>query len=55
MVEPSFLEEEDPNDYQDLVDDFKGAGVGMADITSIEEVVNNVFLSPLFVTRGCVL
>jgi H2-forming N5,N10-methylenetetrahydromethanopterin dehydrogenase-like enzyme len=46
LVEPSFPEEENPKDYQDLVDDFKGADVAMADITSAEEGVNNVFLGP---------
>jgi len=44
-VEPGFPEE-NPNDYQDLVDNFEGAGAAVADITSTEEVVNNVFLSP---------
>jgi H2-forming N5,N10-methylenetetrahydromethanopterin dehydrogenase-like enzyme len=44
LLEPSFPE--NPDDYQDLVDDFEGAGVTVADITSAEEVVNNLFLSP---------
>ena len=46
LVEPGFLEEEKPDDYQDLVDNFEGAGTAVADITSAEEVVNNVFLGP---------
>jgi H2-forming N5,N10-methylenetetrahydromethanopterin dehydrogenase-like enzyme len=46
LLEPSFPEEENPDDYQDLVDDFEGADVAVDDITSAEEVVNNVFLSP---------
>jgi hypothetical protein len=45
LVEPSFLEE-NLNDYQDLVDDFKGASAAVADITSVEEVMNNDFLGP---------
>jgi hypothetical protein len=40
------LEGEDRDDYQDLVEDFEGAGDVVATITSAEEVVNNVFLSP---------
>ena len=46
LVEPGFLEEENLDDYQDLVDDFEGASTAMANITSAEEVVNNVFLGP---------
>ena len=46
LVEPGFLEEENPDDYYDLVDDFKGAGAAVANITSAKEVVNNAFLSP---------
>ena len=46
LVEPIFLKEENPDDYQDLVDDFEGAGTTMANITLVEEVVNNVFLGP---------
>ena len=46
LVEPGFSEEENPDDYQDLVDDFEGVGVAMANITSAKEVVNNVFLGP---------
>ena len=45
LVEPSFPEE-NPDDYQDLVDDFEGAGATLANITLAEEVVNNVFLGP---------
>jgi hypothetical protein len=37
LAEPGFPEEENPNDYQGLVDDFEGAGAIVADITSIEE------------------
>jgi hypothetical protein len=37
LAEPGFLEEENPNDYQGLVDDFEGAGAIVADITSTEE------------------
>jgi hypothetical protein len=43
LVEPGFLEEENLDDNQDLVDDFEGAGAVAADITSAEEVMNNVF------------
>ena len=46
MVEPDFPEEEKLDDYQDLVDDFEGASAAVANITSAEEVVNNVFLGP---------
>ena len=46
LVEPDFQEEENPDDYQDLVDDFEGAGAAVANITSAEEVVNNIFLGP---------
>jgi hypothetical protein len=46
LVEPSFPEEENLNDYQDLVDYFEGVGAAVADITSAEVVVNNVFLRP---------
>ena len=46
LVEPGFLEEENPDDYQDLVDDFEGASATVAYITLAEEVVNNVFLGP---------
>ena len=46
LVEPDFLEEENINDYQVLVDDFEGASTAVANITSAKEVVNNVFLSP---------
>jgi peroxiredoxin family protein len=37
---------ENPDDYQGLVDDFGGAAAAVADITSAEEVMNNVFLGP---------
>ena len=46
LVEPGFSEEENPDDYQDLVDDFEGAGAAVANITSAEEVMNYVFLGP---------
>ena len=46
LVEPGFPEEENPNDYQDLVDDFEGADATMVNVTSAEEVMNNVFLGP---------
>ena len=46
MVEPGFPEKENPDDYQDLVDDFEGAGAAMVNITSAKEVVNNFFLGP---------
>jgi hypothetical protein len=46
LVEPGFPKDENPDDYQDLVDDFEGAGIAVADITSTEEVMNNVFLGP---------
>ena len=46
LVEPGFPEEENPDDYQDLVDDIEGAGAAVANITSAKEVVNNVFLGP---------
>ena len=45
LVEPGFLEGEDLDDYQDLVEEFEGAGNTMANITSAEEVINNAFLS----------
>jgi hypothetical protein len=46
LVEPSFPEGENPDDYWDLVDDFEGAGAAVANITSAEKVMNNVFLGP---------
>jgi hypothetical protein len=46
LVEPDFLEEENPDDYQGLVDDFEGASATVADISSAKEVTNNVFLGP---------
>jgi hypothetical protein len=46
LVEPDFPEEENPDDYQDLVDDFERAGAAVANITSAKEVVNNIFLGP---------
>jgi hypothetical protein len=46
LAEQGFLEEENPDDYRGLVDDFEEAGTAMADITSDELVVNNVFLGP---------
>ena len=46
LVEPGFSEEDNPNDYEDLVDDFEGAGTAMANITLAEEDMNNVFLGP---------
>jgi hypothetical protein len=45
LAEPGFPKE-DPDDYQGLVDDFEEASATVADITSAEEVVNNVFLCP---------
>jgi hypothetical protein len=45
-VEPCFLEEKNLDNYQDLVDDFEGASTAVANITSAEEVMNNVFLGP---------
>jgi hypothetical protein len=44
LVEPGFLEEENPDDYHDLVDNFEGASATVAIITLAEEVINNVFL-----------
>ena len=46
LVEPGFPEEENPNDYQDLVDDFEGTDATVVNVTSAEEVMNNVFLGP---------
>ena len=46
MVEPGFPEEGNPDDYQDLVDDFKGASATVENIMSAKEIVNNVFLDP---------
>ena len=46
LVEPGFPKEENPDGYQDLVDDFEGAGVTVVNITSTEEVLNNIFLGP---------
>jgi hypothetical protein len=46
LVEPGFPEGEALDDYQDLVEDFEGASDAMANITSAEEVINNVFLGP---------
>jgi len=45
-VEPGFPEEGNPDDYQDLVDDFEGASAAVVNITLAEEVMNNVFLGP---------
>jgi hypothetical protein len=46
LVEPGFPEEENPDDYQDLVDDFERVGAVVANITSAMEVMNNIFLGP---------
>ena len=46
LVEPGFPEEENPDDYQDLVDDLEGASTIVADTTLAEEVMNNTFLDP---------
>jgi hypothetical protein len=46
LVEPGFPEKENPNDYQDLVDGFEGAGAAVENITLVKEVVNNIFLGP---------
>ena len=46
LLQPSFLHGEDPNYYQDLVEDFEGDAEAVADITQANEVVNNVFFHP---------
>ena len=48
LVELSFLEKENPDDYQDLVDDFEGASTAMANITSAEVVVTTSSLALSF-------
>jgi len=45
LVEPGFPEE-NPDGYQDLVDDFEGTDATVVNVTSAEEVMNNVFLGP---------
>jgi hypothetical protein len=45
-LQPSFSDGKDPDDYQELVEDFKGATVAVANITPVEGVVNNVFFGP---------
>jgi hypothetical protein len=46
LVEPGFPEKENPDDYQDLVDGFEGVGATVENITSVKEVMNNIFLGP---------
>ena len=46
LVEPDFPKEEYPEDYQDLAVDFEGSSATVENITSAEEVMNNVFLVP---------
>jgi hypothetical protein len=45
-MQPGFPDGEDPDDYQELVDDFEGATSTMAHITLAEGIVNHVFLGP---------
>jgi hypothetical protein len=45
-LQPGFPNGEDPDNYQKLVDDFKGATEAAAHITSNEGIVNRVFFSP---------
>jgi hypothetical protein len=46
LVEPGFPEEENLDDYQDLVDDFERVSAAVANITLAMEVMNNIFLGP---------
>ena len=45
-LQHDFLDGEDPNDYQELVDDFEGATDAVAHITPDEGIVNRVFFGP---------
>ena len=43
LLEPGFPDGEDPDIYQELVDDFEGATEAVVHITPVEGIVNHVF------------
>lgn len=45
-LQPSFPDGEDPDDYEELVEDFTGVADVVTNITPAEGVVNNVFHGP---------
>jgi hypothetical protein len=45
-LQPSFPDDEEPDIYQELVDDFKEATEAIAHITSAKGIVNIVFFGP---------
>ena len=45
-LQPGFPDGEDPDNYQELVDNFEGAAEAVAHITPAEVIVNRVFFSP---------
>ena len=46
LLQPGFPDGEDPDNYQELVDDFEGATDAVAHITLDEGIVNRVFFGP---------
>ena len=45
-LQPGYPDGENPDDYQELVEDFEGATDAVTNITHAKEVVNKVFLGP---------
>jgi hypothetical protein len=45
-LQPGFLDSEDPDIYQELVDDFEGNTKARAHITLAKGIVNHVFFGP---------
>jgi hypothetical protein len=46
QLQPSYPDDENLDDNQELVEDFEGVTEAVANITQDEEVMNNVFFSP---------
>jgi hypothetical protein len=46
QLQPSYPDDENLDDNQELVEDFEGVTEAVANITQDEEVINNVFFSP---------
>ena len=45
-LQPGFPDSEDPENYQELVDDFEGVADAVAHVTPAEGIINHVFFSP---------
>jgi len=45
-LQPGFLDGKDPDDYQELVDDFEGAADAVAHRTLAKGVINRVLFGP---------